>query len=113
KYLYSDWRTEMNNICAISKDRIMYGTLKFSNDPEDLWDSCDYLYLDEWFTNTNFNKAYIVLSSDVLNALDEEYSYEYKKEFFSNTQLVHTFELENNVLYFYKGSEKMFQDMIK
>lgn len=113
EYLYSDCRTDRNNICTASNDEIIYGTLKFSNDTEDLWDSFDYLYYDEWFTESAFNNAYIVLSSKSLTVIDNECSEEYKKELLNNLQLVHTFEIEQDVLYFYKGSEKIFDDMTR
>lgn len=44
EYLYSDWRTEQNVIGTVSHDQIVYVTLSFSNNPDDLWDSTDYLY---------------------------------------------------------------------
>ena len=112
KYLYSDWRTEQNVISTVSRDKIVYGTLKFSNDPDDLWDSINYLYSEKWFDKENFDNAYIVLSDKALNALETEFSQEYRKTFMANLELAHIVEDNGYRLYFYYGSEKMFDDMI-
>lgn len=48
KYLYSDWRTERNMISTMSENEIVYVTMSFSNDPDDLWVTLRYLYMDAW-----------------------------------------------------------------
>jgi hypothetical protein len=112
EYLYSDWRTEQNVIGTVSRDQILYVTLKFSNNPDDLWDATDYLCSEKWFAKENFDKAYIILSNKSLNALETDFSPEYRRAFMSNLEIIHTIEEEGNTLYFYRGSDKMFKDMI-
>lgn len=113
EYLFSDWRTEKNAIGTASHDKIVYATLKFSNNPDDLWDTFDYLYYDAWFDENNFDKAYIVLSDEALEDLNSNFSKEYINEFMSNLEPVYEYDDNGHTLHFYSGSNKMFYDMIK
>ena len=113
EYVYSDWRIEETWIATMSKDKIEYGTLKFTNDTSDLWEQLEYLTYDQWFEADNFERAYIILTDRALQALSEEFSPEYKNAFMSNLELVHTFSGNGQTLYFYRGSEKMYHDMIE
>lgn len=112
KYLYSDCSTAYNGIATSSFDEITYVTLDLSNDPNDLWNSFDYLYHDSWFEKENFDSSYIVISDKTLSGLDSNFSHEYKEEFMSNLDFVYKFDANDVVLYFFKGSEKMYHDMI-
>ena len=113
KYIYSDCSTAKNAIATASFDEITYVTLDFSNNPDDLWKSFDYLYHDSWFDKENFDKAYIVISDKMLAKLDSDYSHEYKEALLSNLELVYALDGYDVVLYFFRGSDKMFSDMIK
>ena len=112
KYLYSDWRTERNVISAMSHDDILYGTLMFSGNTDDLWDDIGYLTYDEWFEPENFENAYIVMSDYALYCLDCEFDHEYLRTFMDNLEYVYEFKFQDEIIYFFKGSEKMFHDMI-
>ena len=113
KYIYSDCTTAKNVISTASFDEITYVTLDFSNNPVDLWTSFDYLYHDSWFDKENFDKAFIVISDKMLEKLDSDYSQEYKEEFLSNLELVYVLDGYDVELYFFRGSAKMFNDMVK
>ncbi len=112
KYLYSDCSTVRNGLATASCDEITYVTLDLSNNPDDLWNSFDYLYHDSWFDKENFDSSYIVISDIMLSRLDSNYSQEYKEEFMSNLDFVYKLDANDVVLYFFKGSEKMYYDMI-
>lgn len=112
KYLYSDWRTERNMISTMSEDEIVYATMSFSNDPDDLWVSMGYLYMDAWFDAENVENAYVVLTDDSLLSLETEFSPEYRTALMSNLELVHEFPGMDVTIYLYRGTEKMFRDMI-
>jgi hypothetical protein len=111
KYLYSDWRTERNMISTMSEDEIVYVTMSFSNDPDDLWVTLRYLYMDAWFEAENFENAYVVLTDDSLSALETDFSPEYRTALMSNLQLVYEFPGRDVTIYIYQGTEKMFRDM--
>lgn len=114
RYLYSDWRVEKNQICTIAYDNILYGTLQFSGNPEDLWvdlDS-DCLYYEDWFEPENFEHAYIILSDYALYCLESEFSEEYRSTFMDNLEYVYSVTVYGEGLHFYLGSEKMYADMI-
>lgn len=112
-YLYSDWRTERNEIAAMSHDEIQYGTLEFSGKPDDLWRGTGCLYHEEWFEPENFEHAYIVLSDYALYCLESEFSEEYRMTFMDNLEYVYSIPADGEELHFYKGSEKMYADMIR
>ena len=112
-YLYSDWRTERNEIAAMSHDEIQYGTLEFSGKPDDLWRGTGCLYHEEWFEPENFEHAYIVLSDYALYCLESEFSEEYRMTFMDNLEYVYSILADGEELHFYKGSEKMYADMIR
>lgn len=112
-YLYSDWRTERNKITAMSHDEIQYGTLEFSGKSDDLWRGTGCLYHEEWFEPTNFEQAYIVLSDYALYCLESEFSEEYRTTFMDNLEHVYSVQADGEELHFYKGSEKMYADMIR
>ena len=113
RYIYSDWRTERNEIAAMSYDKIMYGTLEFSGKSEDLWRGTGCLYHEAWFEPSNFEQAYIVLSDYALYCLESEFSEEYRTTFMGNLEHVYSLPADGENLHFYKGSEKMYADMIQ
>lgn len=113
RYVYSDWRTERNEIAAMSHDEIIYGTLEFSGKPDDLWRGTGCLYHEEWFEPANFEQAYIVLSDYALYCLESEFSEEYRKTFMENLEYVYSLPADGEDLHFYRGSEKMYADMIQ
>lgn len=113
KYLYSDWRVERNVISAVSHDEIQYGTLMFSGNTDDLWSPLNYLYYDDWFRPENCEHSYIVLSDYALYCLEDEFSLEYKEAFLDNLELVYEFPCSGETIYFYRGSEKIYEDMVR
>lgn len=113
EYMYSDWRTGRNQLSAMSYDNIQYGTLEFSGNPDDLWVNLNRLYHEDWFKPENFEHAYIVLSDYALWCLEAEFSEEYRTTFLANLEYVYSFTTYDETLNFYKGSEKMYKDILQ
>lgn len=84
----------------------------FSGKPDDLWDEMGYLSYEQWFEPENFEHAYVVMSDYALYCLQSEFSGEYAHEFMSNLEYVYEFKFQDEIIYFYRGSEKMFGDMV-
>lgn len=112
-YLYSDWRTDKNSISSMAHDEILYGTLSFSGNPEDLWIQTDYLYHEDWFAPENFEHACIILSDYTLYCLEAEFSEEYRSVLMDNLEYLYSFRVGDEMLHFYLGSDKMYTDMIQ
>lgn len=117
KYLYSDWLVvEAGVVSAFSNDDIICGTFGF-NTNDDLLTKCSSLYLEDWYKPENFENAYIMLSNKSLDYLDNNVPQEYKEELLANLSFEYKTEYEYNgevtTYYFYKGSDKLYADLIK
>ena len=111
EYIYSEYQSEQAMISALSGDKIVYASLYFSDDPEDLWTDPNFLYSDHWFEPEKFHNAYILLTDHSLQFLEKQFSTEYAECFLSNLELVYEFPGPKTTVYFYRGSEKMFNDI--
>ena len=112
QYLYSDSRTEQPMIAAMTNDDVVYVTLIPSGDPEDLWKPLSYLYMDDWFDPDNYENAYILLSDYAWGAMERNFSPEYRKAFMENLQPVQEFHGSRNTLTLYRGTPKMYRDIL-
>ena len=111
KYVYSDWRDQINMISTMSGDEITYVTQAFSNNSEDLWDKLGYLYKDSWFEQENYDNAYVILTDSSKIHLERDFLPEYVDALMSNLELVHEMEWQKGTVYFYRGTEKLYHDM--
>jgi hypothetical protein len=112
RYVYSDWQVELHSICALSNDRIVYGTFSLSDNINNKCSPVPYLHLDDWFKAEHYDASCILFSDSLLKNLERNYSAEYYSALMENLELIGTHTSEYETIYIYRCSPQLFEDMI-